>query len=168
MSTGIKRGEGDISNAYDINVLDALARNQKHNRDRMYEEALLNNQKYLQNRREAEEIFVDNMIKNIYEDFRSILSKGEIPKRGNVPSYQLKYPSTGAPYCPCVPAATLTKYAMKVAETMETICTEAMEEIYPKEHKDLALKKATDVSKLQDLSRNTVPATGIVNAPAVV
>jgi hypothetical protein len=145
----VRRGEGQITGAYDINVLDALARNQKNNRDKMYEQAMLNTQKYLENRRKAREVFVDAMIQDNYENFRKLLSRGELPD-----GTQLQYPNGGA-YMPCVPSQTLTTYAMKVAETIEAICEEAMEDIYPKEHHNLAVKKVSDISKANDVKGTT-------------
>jgi hypothetical protein len=139
------RKAGEISNAYDVNVLDALGRNQKQARNKLYQQALLKPENYLEQRNEALEKLIDTMVKQHFELFREFLSKGKMPG-----GEQLKYPD-GKPYFPCVPNASITKFAMKVAETIEDICEKAMEEVYPMEHKDLAIKKLTDINKIKDL-----------------
>lgn len=139
------RGEGEISKPFEFNVLNTLGRNQKKNRNMLYQQALSKPDDYLKQRNQALELLVDSMVKKNYDDFRAFLSKGTLPDGS-----QLNFPD-GKPYMPCLPDASLTKFAMSVAETIEEICENAMEEVMPMSHKDLAIKKISDISKIKGL-----------------
>ena len=128
--------------AFDIDILNTLGRDQKAARNRLYQEALQKPEDYLKKRNEAIETLIDTEVRAFYVKFKKLLKYGEYTG-GN-----LLYPGSSTDrYYPSLPDASVQKFCIGVAETIEDICEKAFEEIYPMDHKDLAVKRISDMSK---------------------
>lgn len=126
------REKGKASGAYDIDILNTLGRDQKKARNQLYQEAIKNPDKYLKTRNDFENNIIDNVVHNIYKEFKDLLLSGKY--KG---VEYLKYPNDDF-YMPCLPEATITKFAIRASETLEKLYEEMFEEIYPSNLTQLA------------------------------
>ena len=142
---GIDRNTGRRSGAYDISILNALGREAKDARNNLYEKALKDPTGYLAQRNQAMKIVIDDQIGKMFDVVRDLLQNGMMDGK-----QVLKLPD-GADFCPNVPEATILKFAMGASKTIEDLFEKAFEECFPEDHKNLAIKKMTDLNKTAGL-----------------
>ena len=138
--SGRVRGADQPSGAYDINILNVMGREQKAARNKLYQQAIMNPEGYLEHRGQAESDVVDKMVESQYKHFKELLFFGKLNG-----TQIFKLPD-GSEYAPRLPEATVTKFAIKVCETVEKILEEAIEECYPMKYGDLAHKKSAELA----------------------
>ena len=127
--------------AFVIDILNTLGRDQKAARNVLYQQALQKPEAYLEKRNKAMEDLIDSEVRAFYVKFKKLLKYGEYS------GGQLELPLSTDPYHPMLPDATIQKFCIGVAESIEDICEKAFEEIYPVDHKHLAIKKMTELNK---------------------
>ena len=131
----------DAPGAFDIDILNTLGRDQKAARNILYQKALAEPEKYLNARNNAMDLVIDKQVREFYVIFKELLKYGTIG--GN---QVLKFPD-GSDYKPMLPEASIQKFCIGVAESIEDICEKAFEEVYPVDHKNLAVKKMSELNK---------------------
>jgi hypothetical protein len=141
------RDRTKVSGAYDIDILNALGRDAKDSRNMLYERALSSPTGYLAQRNKAMKIVIDDQIGAIFKVIRDLLQNGEMEGKGQV----LHFPDGKTEFRPKVPEATILKFAMGASKTIEDLFEKAFEECFPEDHKNLAIKKMTDLNKTAGL-----------------
>lgn len=125
-----------------VDPLNILGRDQKSGRNKLYALAILHPSHYISGREDAMQDIVDRLSKEMYDHFWELLTVGMDGKHNQI--LFLPDGETGddaTPFKPGLPESTVSKFCLKVAETIEEITEEAFEMIMPINHKDLAVRK---------------------------
>lgn len=128
-----------VRSNFRVDPLNILGRDQKSGRNKLYALAILKPSEYITGRENAMEQIVDKLSKNLYDHFWNLLTVG---KNGAGEQILFLPDGTEKPFHPGLPESTVSKFCLKVAETIEEITEEAFEMIMPLNHKDLAISKS--------------------------
>lgn len=129
------QAKAGISN-FKVDPNNILGRDQKSGRNKLYAQAILKPADYLIQRESAMETVIDALNNDMYTHFWNFLTLGMDKDKA-----QILFLPDGNKFMPGLPESTVSKFCLKVAETMEEITEEAFEMVMPINHKDLAIRK---------------------------
>lgn len=134
-------------------ALNLLGRTQKQARDRLYARALDKPSAYVERRSELIHKFTDGMIDEMNDRFFYILAYGQKVNQDGSRTQLMTYPGGSDPYVPGIPKATISAFCVKVMETVEDMCVEAFEMMYPKDHLRLATARISSATSDGEVSK---------------
>lgn len=141
---------GVNGSAFRVNPLNILNRNAKSQRSKLLALALSKPSYYYEFRQVVESGVVDSMINMTYNMFYNLLIDG-CDRDGNQIIYKDANDNPQA-WKPQLSEATVSKFALKVAEEFESVLEEALDLALPMEYSELATEKMDKLRnvKLQD------------------
>lgn len=132
-------GRAEAGSNFKVDPNNILGRDQKSGRNKLFAAAILSPALYLNQRETAMEEVIDKLNIEMYNRFWNLLTSGKTYAAGG--GVQLLKMPDGSAFAPGLPESTVSKFCLKVAETIEEITEEAFEMVMPLNHKDLAVRK---------------------------
>ena len=128
-----------MTSIFKLNPANQLGLDYQKSRAKLMSLALTKPETYYKLRAEVIEKLTVEQVKNIYNQYWDILSEGKISATD-----RLTYDGTD-PFIPGMPESKIGEFALRCANAIREIAEDAVEELLPSNHLDLAQRKSKEL-----------------------
>ena len=128
-----------MTSIFKLNPANQLGLDYQKSRAKLMSLALTKPEKYYELRAQVIEKLTVEQVKNIYNQYWDILSEGKISATD-----RLTYDGTD-PFKPGMPESKIGEFALRCANAIREIAEDAVEELLPSNHLDLAQRKSKEL-----------------------
>jgi hypothetical protein len=139
---GLTSSEGGSKTSnFKVNPKNILGLDARKTKSKLLALALSKPEEYYKLREEVIEQLTSEAVDGVYETYWNVLTNGRIPGKNPI----IIPDGSGTPFSPNLPESDVNKFALKVANAIYEISSEAVEAILPMKFKQLAIEQQEEL-----------------------